>query len=261
MRPWLALLLALAPAAAQTVDEIVAHNLAARGGLDRIRAVTSKRIAARQSSDPDGESTLLIEQRRGESGPQIRISVTLDGVTLVRAFDGVRAWSQLIPAGRSPLPPVHLAGDEVSNLAEDAEFDGPLVDWRARGITVRYDGRAPLGGREAYKLMVRLKDGNVFYYYLDPATWLETRTVGGRDTGGREVLIESQFRDYRRSGGQMVAFRVDSQTPETGRSQSLTVDRIDWNPGIPESRFRFPSGSSAPLGSAPAPRLAPHAAD
>ena len=36
--------LAAAPAAAETVDEVVSHYLAARGGLERIRSVTSLRM-------------------------------------------------------------------------------------------------------------------------------------------------------------------------------------------------------------------------
>lgn len=261
MKPLAAAMLLLAPAMGQNVDTIVARNLEAHGGLAAIHSAASRRITARLSSDSVDPGSVLIEQRRAPDGPRFRIEVARDGVTLVRAFDGARGWAQVIPASGRAMPAFRLAGDEASNLAEDAGFDSPLVDWRQRGIRVRYDGRVPLNGRDAFKLMVRLNDGNVFYYFLDPDTMLEARTVGGRDTGGREVLVESDFADYRATGGQKVAFRIDSDVPETGRRQTLTIQRIEWNQVIPESRFRFPADSSGPLGAIPFPRAGLHAAD
>ena len=55
----LAALLA-APAAAQTVDEVIAKSFEARGGLDKLKAVQSIRMTGRMSMGPmdaaDGRS-------------------------------------------------------------------------------------------------------------------------------------------------------------------------------------------------------------
>ena len=231
--------LALAATAlrAQTVDELVAKNLAARGGVERLEQARSERLRGRITMD-GVEGTLRLERLRVGDTREIRSEVTVEGRSYVRGFDGVLAWSQTGTDGEGWLQARRLHGDDVDTLREDAEFDDGLLDVRERSATVRYDGRAAMDGKRLYKVMLRLKDGNVFYCFLDPDSWLETRRTGGRVIGGREALIDWTFGDYRESGGMQAPFRVESVSRDTGERQLIQVERIEWNLGLGEERFQ-----------------------
>ncbi len=222
---------------AQTVDELIAKNLAARGGVERLKQARSERLRGRITMD-NVEGTLRLERLRVGDTREIRSEVTVEGRSYVRGFDGVLGWSQTGTEGEGWLPARRLHGDDVDTLREDAEFDDGLLDVRERSATVRYDGRAAMDGKQLYKVMLRLKDGNVFYCFLDPDSWLETRRTGGRVIGGREAMIDWTFGDYRESGGMRAAFRVESVSRDTGERQLILVERIEWNLALDEERFQ-----------------------
>jgi hypothetical protein len=103
----------------------------------------------------------------------IRQDFTLQGMTQVQAYDGAAAW-QIQPFGGKKDP--ELMGDDDSrDLIEQADIDGPLVDYQAKGNKVEYLGHDTVDGDDAYKLKVTLKNGDILYYYLDPDTYLEDR--------------------------------------------------------------------------------------
>ena len=55
-----------APAAAQTVDELIAKSLEARGGLDKLKAVHSIRMTGRMSVGAD-DLAMVVEMKRPAS--------------------------------------------------------------------------------------------------------------------------------------------------------------------------------------------------
>jgi hypothetical protein len=232
-----ALALAALALRAQTVDELIAKNLSARGGVKRLKQARSERLHGRITMD-GVEGLLRLERLRVGDTREIRTEVTVEGRSYVRGFDGVLAWSQTGTEGEGWLEARRLRGDDADTLKEDAEFDDGLFDLRQRGATVRDDGRAAIDGKQFYKVMLRLKDGNVFYFYLDPATWLERRRTGGRVIGGREAMIDWTFSDYREIGGIETPFRVESVSRDTGERQLIRVERVEWNLALAEERFR-----------------------
>jgi len=76
--------------------------------------------------------------------------------------------------------------------ALDADFDGPLVDYKEKGNTVEFLGHDVVDGDDALRLKVTLKDGDIIYYYLDPDTFLEFRTERQQFIRGsvREMVTE-----------------------------------------------------------------------
>ena len=92
----------------------------------------------------------------------------------VRGVNADAAWDTA-PGGRSTLRTAP-ASAEARDL--DADFDGLLVDWKAKGHTVTFEGKEALPGAETYKLKVTTKSGAVRYIYLDTTTCLDRRHTG-----------------------------------------------------------------------------------
>src|ERR1017187_9574191 len=78
---------------AQTVDDIIAKNIQARGGLDKLKSVQSTKSTATMAMGPGMEAPGVLIQKRGNLA---RLEFTIQGLTMVQAYDGKNAW-QIMP--------------------------------------------------------------------------------------------------------------------------------------------------------------------
>src|SRR6266436_7555768 len=119
-----------------TLDELVAKNIEAKGGADALRALQSLKLTGKLIVN-EGQLQLAYLQTKKRPG-EIRSEFTLQGMTAVQAYDGKEGWKISPFQGRKD--PEKMSGDDVKPLMEDAEIDGPLVDWKAKESTLEYLG-------------------------------------------------------------------------------------------------------------------------
>src|SRR5690349_350940 len=96
----LVLLLLASSASAQSLDEILAKNLAARGGADKLRAIQTIRFTGHAQlggGDFGYEAQWASIQKRPG---MVRSEMTLQGLTQVSAYDGKRGWRMRPFGGR-----------------------------------------------------------------------------------------------------------------------------------------------------------------
>ncbi len=236
--PCLALGATLAAAAsAQTVDELVAKNIEARGGLAKIRAVSSVRMTGKVSMG-QMELPIVVEMKRPAS---FRTDATFQGSTAVQAYDGKQGWS-IPPMGTQPEA---MPADAAKEVASQADLDGPLVDYKAKGNQIELLGKVQLDGKDAYKLRITRKEGAVETYFLDASTFLVVRAEAKRTIGGAEIEGESTIEDYREAGGVMWPSLVQNGAKGQLAKQTIRFDKIEVNPVIDDSRFRMPTARPA----------------
>ena len=219
-------------ASAQSVDEIIAKSLAARGGVDKIRTIQSERLTGHISLGPDAEGPFVVEIKRGG---KMRQQMTLDGKPNIRATDGVSGWAL---SGDGSM--IDLSAGDIRNMAGGADIDGPLVDFQAKGNRVEYTGKEKVNGKDAYKLTVTLKDGQVRNEYIDCETNLGVKWAGKISNAGKDFDVDSLFSDYRKVDGIMFAFQIDSETIGTPYKQKITFDKVEVNPTLDDSLFQKP---------------------
>src|SRR5579883_2567167 len=191
------------PALAAQTDDIVARHVAALGGVDKLRAIKTLRMTghARFGIDSPLEVDFATAQARPGSA---RTEVSFQGMTSVDAFDGKDAWSTDPWEGRRVA--FRMSADDAKSLVRFADVDGALVDWRTKGHRVEYMGTEEIDGSKAHKLRVILKDGDVQYRYLDPATMLEIRTVTETWIRGTQHVSVTDYSDYEQVAGVWMAF-------------------------------------------------------
>src|SRR5262245_66530310 len=120
--------LSLAQNAAPTVDEVVAKHLAARGGVERLKAIQTVRMTGLMDVVPGLTAPFVLEMKRQS---KMRLDMTVQGVTGSQAFDGSSGWV-LMPFTGMSKPDV-MTADAVQEAKAQADFDGPLVDYKAKG--------------------------------------------------------------------------------------------------------------------------------
>ena len=223
---------------APTVDEIVAKHLAARGGREALAAVKTLRMSGRATAGPGREAVLRREIARPG---KIRTEFVFQGTTGVYAWDGSQGWRVSPLDGSLDAEP--LPDDEAAASAEQADIEGPLVDWKAKGNRVELAGFEQVGGKNAYRLKITLKDGSERYDYIDETTYRHVRTDVDRELRGLKVHTSAIFSGHRMQGG--VLFPTVVEMSAVGRPQKLrvVVDKIEVNPKIPASRFERAAGA------------------
>lgn len=219
------------PATAQNLDSVVAQNLTARGGIGKIKAVGSMRMTGSLEAGPDVSAAFALELKRPRS---MRAEFRFRDVTVLTLFDGAAGWRKI-----GDREPEQMSAEESRQVEEQADLDGPLVDWRAKGHTLELVGRDKLDGGDVWKLRVVLKDGSERTLFLDARSGLEIRSQSKRNIRGQDVVFESRFSDYRSTGGLQVPFQVESGPVGAAQRQKMIFDTIEFDAPIADARFRM----------------------
>ncbi len=241
LRPVLAAAVLAAASTSPTVDELVAKNIEARGGRDRLKSVETIRMTGRTSPGPGVEAPIRLELKRPD---RIRMEVTLQGVTAVQAFDGKSGWQVAPFMGKTE--PEAMSPEDAAQAAEQADIDGPLVDYRAKGHALELVGPDKVDEIDAWKLKLTLRNGTVRYVFLDARSFLEVKTESKRTIRGVAVEVEGRLGDYREVGGIRYPHAIESRAKGRAERQTVTVEKIELNPGLDDARFRMPAAATKP---------------
>jgi outer membrane lipoprotein-sorting protein len=243
----IAAVLVLVPAMwSQTADEIIAKNVQARGGMDKLKSVQTMKSTATMAMGPGMEAPGMMIQKRGNLA---RLEFTIQGLTAVQAYDGKNAWAIMPFMGKKD--PELMSGDESKELEEMADIDGPLVDYKSKGHQVELLGKEKIEGTDAYKLKVNLKNGDVLTVYIDADSFLEIKDEMKRNVRGTEQLVESSIGDYKEVGGIIFPFAIESGVKGSAEKQKITFSKIELNVPADDSIFKMPP--PAPKTDAPKP--------
>jgi outer membrane lipoprotein-sorting protein len=133
-----------------------------------------------------------------------------------------------------------VTGPQAAATRDQAEFDSPLLDYRARGTRVELVGTEPGDSGSLYHLKLTTKNGLVEQFYLDSETALERKTSVTLDQAGRQVTVVSELSDYREVDGLKIPFRVKQSIDGTPFTE-LTIDKVEVNVPIDDDIFRMPA--------------------
>jgi outer membrane lipoprotein-sorting protein len=229
--------LALAAAAsAETADDVIGKYVAARGGLDKIKAIQSLEMkikANQQGLEFPGKMDL----KRPE---KMRLEMTIQGKTMIQAYDGKTAW-MIMPFIGSPDPQT-MSADEAKDVIEQADMDGPVVDYKAKGHSVELLGKEDVEGSPAYKLKVTLKNGDVSYVYIDTETALQVKETSKRKQQGSEIEVDSYLTNFKPVNGVLFPFMVENKVAGKSVGQ-FTIDDIKANVALDDGIFAMPSAA------------------
>src|SRR5215471_17973557 len=253
----LALLAATPPARALDVDEIVARHTQALGGKENIDKLKSLRLVGKVTFGSGDFSIELIWTTLFKRQGMIREEVSIQGLTAITAYDGKAGWQMQPFQGRKE--PEHSSPDDSKTLAQRADFEGPLVGWKQKGLTVAYLGQEDVDGTAAHKLKVTRPSGDFEYDFLDTDYFLIIRTEKHNFTRGTEQVDETDYGNYEKVAGVWIPFALESGGKGQPRGQRITVQRAEPNPTFANVMFQFPENKDAvkptPIPPADAPNM------
>jgi outer membrane lipoprotein-sorting protein len=233
---------------AQSADEIVSKYLAARGGIDKIRAVKSERVIGTITFGSETNGPFVVERKRPL---KMHMEISFGEQKFIRVYDGKSAGWTYNPF--VPSPSVEsMPESELRNILDEADFDGPFVDYKSKGNRLEFVDKEEVLGKTAYKIKLTSKIGEISHFYFDASTGLLLKWEGDRNIAGKNVPWESFFHDFREVDGLKYPFLIESDAPGTDQTQKISADKIEVNVAIPDSRFEKPTPPPVPAANSPA---------
>ena len=248
----LAIVLGSTAATAQqsyTADQLVAKNQEARGGAAALAAITSLQIEGRYLTPGDFELAFKEVRKRIAGGTAVRDDLSVQGLTIVQAYDGANGWKINPFAGRRDAE--KMSADEARSMADSGLISGVLLSAAASKGIVTAAGMEDFDGTLAYKLKVVQPDGDEFVYLLDPDTFLEIKMVESRRVRGTLSVNSSEMGDYEKVAGVYFPMAIDSWGGDNSNARSrLVVEKATANVDAPASLFVQPNDGAKPAAAA-----------
>ena len=164
------------------LETVLERHFAALGGLDLIQGIQTMEGTGRMTVGPGTEAAFTRYAKRPN---KVRLEIEIQGMTGVQAFDGETAWMFMPFMGQTS--PELMPDDMAAAMLQEADMDGPLVNYEAKGHQVELMGMED----GAYNLQVTLKTGDVQNYFIDAETFLLARIA--ERTGGRSLDANIQL--------------------------------------------------------------------
>jgi hypothetical protein len=179
-----------------TAAEVIAHHIAARGGGDAWKRITS----IRRTYEISG---LTIEGLW--AGERARMDQFSDERTEVSAVDTTSAWTRRSWEGPAATP---LTADAARDVRERAALGFELFLVKELGLKVTVAGEETYARAPVLKLAVDMPIGGRVSVLLDAKSYLEVarlRVVNGPD-GAEEIA--TLIRDHRPEGGILMPHEI-----------------------------------------------------
>jgi hypothetical protein len=271
------------PAAKLSAAQIADKNVAARGGLQAWRAVQTMSLTGKMGAGGNQRATLAVPSPAAghKMSPQtmptrrveevqlpfvmelkrprkMRFELQFKGQTAVQVYDGQNGWKLRPFLNRLEVEP--YTADETKIASMQADLDGPLVDYAAKGTQVELAGMEKVEGRDTYKLKLTMKDSRAIHVWLDAQTFLETKIEGQpRRLDGTEHPVEVYFRDYRAVDGLQIPYVLETRVLPVAKTalglrdtpvppEKIIIEKVMVNPQLAESRFSKPEVGGASSG-------------
>ncbi|MCM2270253.1 MAG: outer membrane lipoprotein-sorting protein [Thermoanaerobaculia bacterium] len=237
------LALVASPLAAETLDDVLAKHFEALGGKEKIAAVQSAKMVARQVFGPQ-EVPATIYWKRPD---KVRLEFTLQGMTGIQSYDGTTAWMVMPFLGKTE--PEEMTGDDLKDIIEQADMiDGPLFDWQAKGHTVEFLGEEAIEGTPAWKLKLTRSNGDVSTIWLDKDAYVQIKSEGKRKRGDQEIDIETSYGDYKEVGGLLFPHSIESKPKGAPQGASITIESLELDAAIDDAIFAMPAKAAPATG-------------
>ena len=252
---------------------IVDKNVAARGGLQAWRAVQTMSMQGKLGAGGNRRATISVPTPDRKSSRQalptrpteevqlpfvmelkrpgkMRMELQFNGQTAIQVFDGANGWKLRPFLNRLVVEPYTTEEMKLSSM--QADVDGYLIDYAAKGTQIELVGMEKVEDRDTYKLKLTMKNGQSIHDWIDAQTFLEAKIEGQpRRLDGVYHPVEVYYRDYRPVSGLQIAHLLETKVLQVARtakgfrdpvvpSEKIIVEKVMVNPKLDENHFSKP---------------------
>jgi hypothetical protein len=278
------------PPAGVSVAQVVDKHVAARGGVKAWRTVQTLSVtgkldagtadsiersakiaregvgasvkraqvaAAKDGADTANQQVQLPFRLEMKRPRKSRLEIDFAGKTAVQVYDGQNGWKLRPYLNRDDAEP--FTAEETKSEEAKGDLEPPLVDYAAKGSQVALEAMEQVNGRNAYKVKLTLKNGDVQHIWIDAQSYLDVKVEGlPRRMDGKMRSVWIYQRDFRAVQGVMVPYLYETTNEGNPRSHRMVIESVAVNRTLDDARFTKPqvlvaASPAAPAPAAPAP--------
>jgi hypothetical protein len=220
---------------AQTADEIIAKYVKTIGGMEKIQAVKTLRRSGKVIAGGGFEIPVVEENKRPN---MVRQDINIQGLVGTNAYDGKMGWKIAPWQGKKDAETMGEA--ELKDILDEADLDGPLINYKEKGNKVEYVGMDEVEGTDTFKLKVTMANGEQRFYYMDTDYYVPIKIDTKRIIRGNEVEIETVLGDYKEVAGWYLPWSLEIGAKGSQFKQKLALEKVEPNVTLDDSRFSMP---------------------
>ena len=168
---------------------------------------------------------------------KMRTEVEVQGNKMLQVIDGEAGWS-VIPWSGSTVPQ-DMTVDEAKAMKDQADFEGPLFNWKEKGHKVELIVKEDMEGNSVYKIKVTRANGNIETYFIDAENFIPLKVSSVYKFQGNDVENDTYPGNYKEVNGAMMPFSVENKSKGQTVS-SVIIDKYEVDKEMDDNLFVKP---------------------
>ncbi len=225
-----------ASAIEMTVDELMGKHIAAIGGEDNLRKLTSRVATAEIDLEQQGIKATATMYAKAPNLSASELTLTALGKAIATGyefFDG-KAGEQLY----SFSPVSRYSGKRLEDARLSSDFYGPL-NWRQNYDKIEIIRTVKCGEEDCYAVEFEPENGTKFIEFYSAKTFLLIRREGviPSSTSSTSLPYSVRYEDYREVDGVIVPFKTTNNTAGNGNVVT-TIKSVKHNVPVNDNVFK-----------------------
>ena len=220
---------------AQDADEIASKYVNAIGGMDKILAIQTLKMSGKFSAN--GMDIPFTQTYKRPD--RFLMQLTMQGMTMKQAFDGTQGSSINPFTGKKD--PDLVPQDLMKAIKRQSEFEGQLVNYKAKGSKIELIGKEDFEGSQVFNIKLTDKDGDVSNMFIDVESYLLIKIKDKLKFDTKEIESETMMSNYKDVNGVLMPFALEVKVPGSPMgTQKITIDKFEPNIAVADSIFKMP---------------------
>jgi outer membrane lipoprotein-sorting protein len=223
---------------AQTVDEILTKYFESTGGVEKWKALKSRKSVGKISFQNMDFPLAMYERAPNK----MRLEFSVQGLQIIQAYDGTDAW--MINPLQGGTAAVKMSDEEAKEF-KDNDFEDEFIDYKTKGHGVELLGSEEIEGVKCHKIQLvknktTEKEDVTEVHFIDSENFVPIMIVTYAKSGpakGQEM--KTYLSDYQDVNGLMMPFFIEVKS-SGATVQKITVDKVTLDEAIEDKFFAFP---------------------
>jgi len=230
------------PVHAQKADDIIDKYITAMGGKDAWSKINGIRMTAKVDAQGMSLPLDIINLSDGRS----YTSFEFQGKKMVQdVFDGETLWGMNFMTMKAEKSDKEATENKKR---EAKDFPNDIMGYAAKGYKAEFMGKETAEGVKCFKIKIikksTLVDGkeeeNVAFHYFDEESYALIMSETVIPTGeAKGQIAQTVYSDYQEVSGVYFPFSIMSRLKD-GQGQGIVIEKIEVNPKVEDSMFKFP---------------------
>lgn len=179
---------------AQTAEEIVAKNVSAMGGMEKLKSLNSIKMEGSLSTQGiDIPVTITTLRDKG-----LRLDLDIMGTAHYQVANTSKGVI-FMPMAMGHTEPQEMSATEFASAKDQMNLVGTLASYKENGSKLEYLGIEEANSSPAHKIKLTKANGDAVTYYIDTKSYFVTKNTVKREQDGQTMDIETSFKDYKQN--------------------------------------------------------------